>query len=638
LEVLIFEKRINGAIFYLTETRTGKKELSLNTMYIRRGRDNALADPAPSSETLPLEDDNDHFRKLCQELISKSVSKEYRYYGAPDQADLQRETKVLALLQARFSEWQKRGFIPMRKIEPGMKTDEPIRNRAWTYWHHLFNPRQLLTNGLFAATVTEQGDRFPIESRIVNMIGVSACAEYNSKLSRIHNAATNEGIVESALDNKALNPVWNHGARPTTKLGNVFGYDVRKIDPRKFANQTYQSIQTSEASVIKAGVDLWLTDPPYADAVSYHEISEFYLFWYEKPLRDFFPDWVTESRRDLAIKGAEVDFRRAMIAAYSNLCRQTSDAGLQVVMFTHQDAGVWADLAVILWASGMHVTAAWTIATETTSAQKEGNFVQGTVLLFLRKNTSTDVAFLDEMVPRIEQEVKAQVESMEQIEDKEEPNFSDTDYQLAAYAAALRIITGYRQIEDLNVERELSRSAKDAKSPLESIIENARNVAAAIRIPEAFDILLWKSISPEERYYLRGLDFESKGENKAGAFQELAKNYGIRDYTELLGSVKANETRVKTAAEFASAQMSGDGFAASTLRHLLYAIHVAVTDENPETGRNYLRSELPDFWSRRQNIIKLLEYLARFEHSVRHRSAEFKMAALLAGVLANDAG
>jgi putative DNA methylase len=37
-------------------------------------------------------------------------------------------------------------------------------------------------------------------------------------------------------------------------------------------------------------------------------------------------------------------------------------------MFTHQDASVWADLTMILWAAGLHVTAAWTIATETDSA------------------------------------------------------------------------------------------------------------------------------------------------------------------------------------------------------------------------------------------------------------------------------
>ena len=72
-----------------------------------------------------------------------------RHYMAPDRHDLKRENKVLELLRERFKEWQAKGFIPSRKIEPGAKTDEPIRTRGWTHWHHLFNPRQLLVNGLF---------------------------------------------------------------------------------------------------------------------------------------------------------------------------------------------------------------------------------------------------------------------------------------------------------------------------------------------------------------------------------------------------------------------------------------------------------------------------------------------------------
>ena len=33
--------------------------------------------------------------------------------------------------------------MPDMKIEPGEKTDEPIRTRGWTHWHHLFGARQL---------------------------------------------------------------------------------------------------------------------------------------------------------------------------------------------------------------------------------------------------------------------------------------------------------------------------------------------------------------------------------------------------------------------------------------------------------------------------------------------------------------
>ena len=40
---------------------------------------------------------------------------------------------------------------------PAYKTDEPIRERGWTYWHHLFNPRQLLLAALVNRRVATRG-------------------------------------------------------------------------------------------------------------------------------------------------------------------------------------------------------------------------------------------------------------------------------------------------------------------------------------------------------------------------------------------------------------------------------------------------------------------------------------------------
>lgn len=72
----------------------------------------------------------------------------HRYYRAPNEKDLQREQRVLFLLRERFHDWQEKGFLPVSCIEHGYNTDQLIRERGWTRWHHLFNPRQLLINGL----------------------------------------------------------------------------------------------------------------------------------------------------------------------------------------------------------------------------------------------------------------------------------------------------------------------------------------------------------------------------------------------------------------------------------------------------------------------------------------------------------
>ena len=68
-----------------------------------------------------------------------------RYYISPTEDDL-KENKVIELLSERFNEWQQ-GYSSMM-IEEGYN-NITIRKRM-AYWHQLFNPRQLLVNGLFA--------------------------------------------------------------------------------------------------------------------------------------------------------------------------------------------------------------------------------------------------------------------------------------------------------------------------------------------------------------------------------------------------------------------------------------------------------------------------------------------------------
>ena len=131
--------------------------------------------------------------------------------------------------------------------------------------------------------------------------------------------------------------------------------------------------------------DIYVTDPPYGDAVKYEEILDFFIAWLRKNPPPEFADWVWDSRRRSPSKGEDEDFRRGMVAAYKRMTECMPDNGIQVIMFTHQSGCIWADMANIVWASGLQVTAAWYVVTETDSALREGSNVKGTVLLVLRK-------------------------------------------------------------------------------------------------------------------------------------------------------------------------------------------------------------------------------------------------------------
>ncbi len=326
-----------------------------------------------------------------------------------------------------------------------------------------------------------------------------------------------------------------------------------------------------------------------------------------------------------------------MVDCYRRLAEKMPDDGFQVVMFAHQDAGVWADLALILWAAGLRVCSAWCIATETTSDLKAGNYVQGTVLLVLRKQTSEDTAFLDEVYQEVEAEVRRQLDTMRDLDDAKDPNFMDTDYQLAAYAAALRVLTA-KKIEEIDVAHELTRTRnKGEKSPVEELIERAVKIACDHLVPKGIETHVWKSLTALERLYLKGLELESHGEHRTGVCQELARGFGVEEYRPLLATTKANETRLKTASEFGGREMSNDGFGASLVRHALFAACKTGETEGPRDGITWLTTEVKDYASSRQRVIEILEFLAalRQNASLPHWHKDAEAAGLLAGALRN---
>jgi putative DNA methylase len=602
----------------------------------------------------PLPGDVFQERLYCIRWISQRGE---RRYAAPDINDRGRETKVIEILRERFDEWQAKGFIPSKKIANGYNTDQPIRERGWTHWHHLFTPRQLLTHGL----ISEISNRIATtsESKAGCLLGLGRIANWDSRSCAWMWHGTNEK-GDQTFNNQALNTLYSYSGRALEKIGPTF-----KIfeDSPLISRAGNSSVAVSDARDLATECDLWITDPPYADAVNYHELGDFFLSWYEKSLQQVFHDWNPDGRAELAVRGNGIDFRRSMVEIYKNLTRHMPDNGLQLVMFTHQNPGVWADLGMILWAAGLKASAAWTISTETESAGiKKGSYVQGTVCLVLRKRVIEEPGFLFDVYPMVEDEVRAQIASMLDLDDQSEPSFNDADYQLAAYAAALKVLTRYSTLDGKSVADEVfSVRGKNEKSDFEQVIERAITIACDALIPKGLNDS-WRDLNLIERYYLRAVDIESRGERRKGMYEELARGFGVTDIKPLLKSDKANGTRVHTPSGFGTSLLAPiDGavataaalprrgrasssgphpFAATPLRHLLFAVcETAAADNDPNQGRQYLRDTFGQtYWGRREAMVRLLDWLAALGNSedTADWAKDSEAARILAGRLRND--
>jgi putative DNA methylase len=474
------------------------------------------------------------------------------FFRAVTSGDIDRERRIEATVRDSLGRWQEVGLVPDMPIEPGDETARLVRERGWTYWHHLFTPRSLLYNALYGEarrTVVSDDD-------VSGALAFDVCilTDRLARLCRweIGSARQTPGggppgdAVKQVFYNQALNVLWNYGTNSFHHLRqSILANEVKSSPLRAHA---VREVQTRPASDWAIEADVFITDPPYADAVSYDEISEFFIAWLRRNPPAPFRDWIWDSRRELAIRGDGEEFRREMVKAYTALANHMPDNGLQIVMFTHQDAKVWGDMAGIFWAAGLRVTAAWYIATETTSELKKGGYVQGTVILVLRKRTETRKAYKDELVLEVREEVKRQLETMVGLNQsgrahgRSENLFEDADLQMAGYAAALRVLTGYTAIDGIDMTREALRPRGDGERTIvEELIEFAVAIANEELVPDGLEAKVWEKLGGAERFYLRMVALEASGVKKLDNYQNFAKAFRAGDWQPLMGSMKPND-------------------------------------------------------------------------------------------------
>jgi putative DNA methylase len=520
--------------------------------------------------------------------------------------DLAREQIVQDFVRQHLADWQDKGWIPDMRIEPGDKTDEPIRTRGWTYWHHLFSPRQLLLSGMI---------RKEIDANLA--FGFCRVTNQNSRLSRWDPVSGGGGCVQATFDNQALNTLFNYGTRGASQSLGLIYKPFRHYD---FTASSRQIVSVCAASDIEWGADLFLTDPPYGDAVKYEEILEFFIAWLRKNPPSEFAEWTWDSRRALAIKGEDEEFRRGMVAAYKRMAECMPDNGIQIIMFTHQSGSIWADMANIVWASGLHVTAAWYVVTETDSALREGSYVKGTVLLVLRKRTGELRTTRDDLAWDIKEEVERQVATLTGLNQqtkaryRDENLFADADIQMAGYAAALRVLTQYSVIDGREMAAESIRPrVKGQKTFVDELIEFAVGVANQALVPSGIERSHWEKFKPAERFYLKLIELESQGAKTLDNYQNFAKAFKVADFKPLMAQSKANAARLKSAVELGKQEMSDAAELGNTaLRGVLYAIMELVKGDDGTDVLTHLSFNVESYFDPevREVLSELADYLA----------------------------
>jgi putative DNA methylase len=565
----------------------------------------------------PRPDDIFQERLYCvQWTRPKRKGKGYEHdFRSVDASDMDRERVVEAYVSQHIVEWQENGWIPDMRIEvggpPRYQGLDLVRARGWTHWHHLFTPRQLLMLGLSRKGIEGSG-----RSEAALTVLLARLVDWSSKLCRYGTGAARESISQTFY-NQALNTLFNYGVRPFEFAKSYLLEPLARSSIRASA-----TVCAREAKDIRESCDLFVTDPPYGNAVKYEEILDFFIAWLRKnPPREFV-DWVWDSRRSLAIQGEGEDFRRGMVAAYKRMTECMPSNGIQVIMFTHQSGSIWADMANIVWASGLQVTAAWYVVTETDSALREGSYVKGTVLLVLRKRQGNHKTTRDDLAWEIQEEVEKQVDDLTGLNQqakglyRDENVFEDADIQMAGYAAALRVLTRYAVIDGRDMTAEAIRPRlKSEATFVDGLIVFAVDTANQCLVPQGIVKSQWDRLSGADRFYLKMIDMEARGAKTLDNYQNFAKAFKVRDFKPLLSSHKANEARLKSALDFGRGEMGeGSELYQSTLRAALYAVMELQGNVDGAEVLAHLTLNVPNYYSdmtQRELVAELAEYLAK---------------------------
>ena len=213
------------------------------------------------------------------------------FFAAPTKSDLARDAKVRSIVASHLTDWQTAGYVPDMPIEAGEETSRLFRERGWTHWHHLFSPRHLLIFSLIRRHAQRDARLF---------IPLCNALDFGSKLTMWINSGREGGGLEftgHVFSNQALNTFYNYGEGSFFRLS-----DLLKKANKNFHISGAIEFRVQDARTIGVNNDIYITDPPYADAVNYHEITEYFIAWLRRSPPAPFDGWKWDSGARLQLR------------------------------------------------------------------------------------------------------------------------------------------------------------------------------------------------------------------------------------------------------------------------------------------------------------------------------------------------
>jgi putative DNA methylase len=173
---------------------------------------------------------------------------------------------------------------------------------------------------------------------------------------------------------------------------------------------------------------------------------------------------------------------------------------------------------------------------------------------------------------------------------------------------------------------------------VQALLKRAEAVTYDQLVPHGMERSVWQQLTPRERLYIKGLELEIAGSGSLNAYEALSKAFNVRAYQQYLASTRPNEARVRAPSEWPK-RRGADAATADPLFALLRAI-AATASEDAAKGLHALQDDVVSYETRKQQLLKLVQYLVSQEGRLRSGTwaTDFQAARWLLDAMLNERG
>jgi putative DNA methylase len=303
------------------------------------------------------------------------------------------------------------------EILPYLRSIFNIQLLGVNHWADLFNARQLLALTTFVKYIKAVGSKIDnADEAELRTATVTCLALTLSKLTDLANSLCawepNVVTVQHLFGRQAMGIIWDFAEG--NPIGNsrgswnvYFRNTVRILSDYSalwHAGQV-ERLSATDLSLPDDSVQLFLTDPPYYDAVPYADLSDFFYVWLKRMLgethADLFSTELTPKEQEIvqlaernpiyAYKTKD-NFEKLMRVAMSEGRRVLEPRGIGVVVFAHKSTAGWETQLQAMLSAGWIIVASWPIDTELATRLRgmESAVLASSVHLVLRPRENPD--------------------------------------------------------------------------------------------------------------------------------------------------------------------------------------------------------------------------------------------------------